>query len=449
MVVTTNSKRSSSVGSAPTSTTSNATTATTTTNHNNELSSRPRNKKKLGINTTPGINNRNSVRTTFYASPASSPTLATMQPPLSPPPIPPPPPGNLFDDYNMSPTSPSTYFSANTTPTTILSPTSMNPVNNHNHSTSFGSKLKPIMSQTSTIATKSLYNGISNNSSSNSSSTGKLLTTISTSVKSLTPQASSQMSSKNIIMKSVGGANAKFYSDEEIKTKLKLLICSDNKFDEIIEFGFPIVPDDRDLEYLRLYGHGSRNNSTSSGISASSDDLHRRLHEPIDQFNNLRRGSENGLVEGRGNGQIPLLLDTPRTPSIGDINGLPGSPASEVVSFKSPNSKFLNSVNAVPREMTLKITLSPPGMRADEEAIYGWQRDHIDTGTMKSVRSLGAVEEDAEELFQMPMPQPQGLLDSPTSPQSGNKIKKVFRFGKLRKPKVSTNTYMITSADMK
>ncbi|CAN6598262.1 hypothetical protein TRVA0_001S05534 [Trichomonascus vanleenenianus] len=169
------------------------------------------------------------------------------------------------------------------------------------------------------------------------------------------------------------GIHAKFFNESDTKTKLKLLSSSDAKFDEIIEFGFPIAPDQRDREYA---------NSTRAEKRFSLD------------------------------------------PS---------------------------NVSAVPREMTLKITLSPPAMRADEKAIYGWQKELIEpSGALKSAKSIEKLVTPAipeYEYTSSSSPISPSSITSSNSTKRGGGMKKVF--GKLgRKQKPTGNPLMITSADM-
>lgn len=139
---------------------------------------------------------------------------------------------------------------------------------------------------------------------------------------------------------------------------------------------------------------------------------------------------------------------------------------------------FLHSpISVVPRERTLKITLTPSSMRADEDTIYGWQNDaNIDSGTIKSLKSLSppTINTGAQGLGtpgttsgeDTPSSSTGKLPISPQSPEpvivstaystsapasledsGASKMKRMF--GKLRKPKPTPNaSIMITSADI-
>lgn len=274
-----------------------------------------------------------------------------------------------------------------------LAATTSNPISG------YPTSLRPVRSQNSTAPS----------SFSNANNTKKIFSQFSTSVKStLTPQ------SATLPVQSLSNVNAKFYSDPEVKAKLRLLTFSNMRFDEVIEFGFPM---DMDPDARR-----------GSKATVASEPLRSDSHH--DAMSNGHGLPYSGLEEWHMSLDKMASFD-------------PSSPLSD--SKLSPSSRHLHSINPVPREMTLKITLSPPAMRADEELIYGWQREHIDTGTVKSIKSLGPVDEEATTPTIDTQLSPVDLSQGLGPKKSG--VKRVF--GKLRKPKPAASPAMITSADMK
>lgn len=132
--------------------------------------------------------------------------------------------------------------------------------------------------------------------------------------------------SKGAAMKDVQ-VNARFYGDADVRAKLRLL-ASDIDFDDIVDHGFP---------QIRLSGgsHGSHGD-------AASDDGARSFE--------FRDHSSAGSLAG-----------------LSDDYGSSGASAISYV-----------TVPGARRDMTLKMTLTPSTMRADEETLYGWQKEQFD-----------------------------------------------------------------------
>lgn len=251
-------------------------------------------------------------------------------------------------------------------------------------------------------------------------------------------------------------SNAKYYQDRDIENKLRLLVASQFKFDEIIEFGFPIHLGPHDISLIG--GQSSPSNeslSPSSGLSGdvappsdlSSPTSLSHWHSQHAALEQIRESMDfAGLTQNKANG-------------VGNFE-VEGSRFSE--SRMSMGSSGLTSpMSAVPRDMTLKFTLTPASMRADEAIIYGWQK------------SLGASDEALEELDDEDYSQSTGTslptssgdvtITQDSTSGSPNSIpvggfgkdsassKKMMKrmFGKLKKnPKSSGPSVMITSADL-
>ncbi|KAJ4288190.1 hypothetical protein N0V90_012207 [Kalmusia sp. IMI 367209] len=160
---------------------------------------------------------------------------------------------------------------------------------------------------------------------------------------------------------------ATHYRDAETRKKLQFL-ASPQKFDEAVEFGFP----------------------SSSG----DDPMPPRYHLPpiSTDARNFSRDMQTFLKDDR----ISFLEDNDEdnkglesdTDSVADFES-PVTPSSAGLSFRyhsrKQSSNFSSSMDStgVPlihpvtgrlnREMTLRMTLTRPDLRADEEQLYGWQ----------------------------------------------------------------------------
>lgn len=166
--------------------------------------------------------------------------------------------------------------------------------------------------------------------------------------------------------------HATHYHNPDARLKLRVYLASPQKFDEAIEFGFP---------------------SNEGVLDASSD--------KENQVPNRRVGSKSGLSDTNKtffNDDAGSLLeddtsiaepDSPVTPSE-DVfkhqhsrlmsmseSGTTGRSEFAHLGFRKPTlhkhteSYSLSSTGA--REMTLRMTLTRPDLRAEEDMIYGWQ----------------------------------------------------------------------------
>lgn len=169
---------------------------------------------------------------------------------------------------------------------------------------------------------------------------------------------------------------ATHYQDPEARQKLRVYLASPSKFDEAIQFGFPA-------------GHPQE--------PPTSDGSRRRSRiKPYDDSENMRSFLDFGGDEEEGDqsehddASSASELDSPRTPQISGLTPPPGhhrptrvstDPLVQSSSMRqqtSASSKPTTSDSYVPnptssREMTLRMTLTRPDLRADEELIYGWQ----------------------------------------------------------------------------
>lgn len=247
-----------------------------------------------------------------------------------------------------------------------------------------------------------------------------------------------------------------FYQDEDVRKKLRLYLGSPQKFDEVIEFGFPSTmqsaEDDIDLldSSLQQTSFNSRvlDNDVQKFLAGNGDSLS-FLDIPDESSTFLEDSDEDGLDDGLDS-LIDNLIDDYKDPLVTDTSSVsdveaPSTPSSEFeddfemvgptpghylaskkpslaslkssatpapakittplarkpsivepLDIKSDTSKPLPpapSDNLTPRarkpsrtdfyerallsnrEMTLRLTLTRPELRASEEDIYGWQND--------------------------------------------------------------------------
>lgn len=163
-------------------------------------------------------------------------------------------------------------------------------------------------------------------------------------------------------------ASAKYYQDPEARLKLRVYLASPQNFDEAIEFGFPSMEDtdDRSLSRPSL----SRAHNTAPSKTFLHDDIP-SLFDGLD-----------GDDDAESTASLPER-DAPYTPINSRFNhdAMLLSP-SEATSCCSSSTLFSKStvrhhtsepfaqMLAGGREMTLRMTLTRPDLRADEKALY-------------------------------------------------------------------------------
>lgn len=88
-------------------------------------------------------------------------------------------------------------------------------------------------------------------------------------------------------------------------------------------------------------------------------------------------------------------------------------------------------------------------MRADDETIYGWQRDHIDTGTFKSLKSVDELSPPDPDYEHNNPPSSPSDTETLNTPAKKTGVKRVFGRFKSNKQKLAPNgAMMITSNDV-
>ena len=163
-------------------------------------------------------------------------------------------------------------------------------------------------------------------------------------------------------------ASAKYYQDPEARLKLRVYLASPQNFDEAIEFGFPSMEDSEEQPLSRP--SLSRAPKTAPCKTFLHDDIP-SLFDALDDDDDAE--SITSLPE----------RDAPYTPihSVFNHDAMLLSPSEATSSgsnstlFPKPTVRHNASepfahLLAGSREMTLRMTLTRPGLRADEKALY-------------------------------------------------------------------------------
>jgi hypothetical protein len=133
---------------------------------------------------------------------------------------------------------------------------------------------------------------------------------------------------------------AAHYQDPNARLKLREYLTSAQKFDEAIEFGFPPLTDSRAMQTSFL-----ADDDKSSVYSDASD------AEPESP-------------------KTPVLVDHPKQHHMAATAAAPTTFTRQ--HMRMPTDPFVSELAS--REMTVRMTLTRPDLRADEGQIYGWQQ---------------------------------------------------------------------------
>ncbi|KAK7521672.1 hypothetical protein IWZ03DRAFT_99247 [Phyllosticta citriasiana] len=225
-----------------------------------------------------------------------------------------------------------------------------------------------------------------------------------------------------------GDANepyAKHYQDPETRSKLREYLASTQKFDEVVEYGFPSSkqPVDRSTEaprsdpYARLASRDVQTflrDDAVSFLSSSYDD---------------ESDEENSSVADMDAPMTPLDHDEGFRAQLPDSNkssmdsrggaSQPWRPNGSHESHLNPFSQSLGN-----REMTLRMTLTRPELRADETELYGWQQSEDRKNDPLALQDLPPENEDKTGMH------------GPFAPHASKHAKLVRKFlGKVKKGK--------------
>ncbi|KAH7124088.1 hypothetical protein B0J11DRAFT_550842 [Dendryphion nanum] len=167
---------------------------------------------------------------------------------------------------------------------------------------------------------------------------------------------------------------ATHYRDPEARKKLRMYLASPQKFDEAVEFGFPSTAKDDTVPvryHLPPITTDARNFSRDMQTFLRDDNV--SFLEDNDE------DDEDGDHKSDTDGESITDVDSPLTPSSiglsfrGHTRHVSPSNFSSVDStgFQLPSTHPMHG--RLNREMTLRMTLTRPDLRADEDQLYGWQ----------------------------------------------------------------------------
>lgn len=151
--------------------------------------------------------------------------------------------------------------------------------------------------------------------------------------------------------------DAAHYQDPEARLKLRLYLASPQKFDEAVEFGFPsveVAPGRRTSE------HPLRKQQSCVGLS----DEQGRQEVTADDKSSVY--SDEISVPESDSPKTPEPLEKPPT--------RPFRAASDATPPPHHHHHDVYAGSQASREMTLRMTLTRPDLRACNDEIYGWQR---------------------------------------------------------------------------
>ncbi|KAH6854500.1 hypothetical protein B0I37DRAFT_336490 [Chaetomium sp. MPI-CAGE-AT-0009] len=169
---------------------------------------------------------------------------------------------------------------------------------------------------------------------------------------------------------------AAHYQDPEARLKLRVYLASPQKFDEAVEFGFPSA------DVMSPAPAANADNTGLDGqpkqkLADASSNMHTFLADHDDD-DDLSLYSDHATSLGDP--------DSPKTPEPVEqrpVTSRHGRVASaDVLGARgygrtTPEGPFYVQAPAASREMTLRMTLTRPDLRAHEDEMYGWQQKAV------------------------------------------------------------------------
>ncbi|KAH8591975.1 hypothetical protein B0O99DRAFT_630823 [Bisporella sp. PMI_857] len=171
--------------------------------------------------------------------------------------------------------------------------------------------------------------------------------------------------------------NATHYQDPEARLKLRVYLASPQKFDEAIEFGFPSIDgvttedkENRPPRTSRDIKGKSHSTETGQSFLLNDVDIDSLFEDDTSMFE-----PESPLTpadqEYRSHHRTSTAFRSKGSKTSTDFSHLG---INKPMLVKQPETYA--QAMAGNREMTLRMTLTRPDLRADETAIYGWQTSH-------------------------------------------------------------------------
>jgi hypothetical protein len=158
---------------------------------------------------------------------------------------------------------------------------------------------------------------------------------------------------------------ATHYRDPEARKKLRTYLAP-QKFDEAIQFGFSAAPEkDAIAPHYQLP-------PITTHARKFSRDMYKYLKDGRHSFLDYKSTDNQGL---ESDGESVMEVESPATPSSTGMSfRLHSRHMSSMDSTGLPSTQ--SSICQLNREMTLRMTLTRPDLRAEDEKLYGWQAQH-------------------------------------------------------------------------
>lgn len=148
------------------------------------------------------------------------------------------------------------------------------------------------------------------------------------------------------------------YQDPETRLKLRAYLASPHKFDEAVEFGFPSVDKPQEVEEK----HPTRSDSLALPHEGGL-----QIMKTLPEDRRCSLYSDDATTSEPDSPRTPTTMDKPALPHLLQTKPAAAAPA-------TANKAEYAQVPAASREMTLRMTLTRPDLRANEDKIYGWQK---------------------------------------------------------------------------
>ncbi|KAM7190295.1 hypothetical protein V8F20_009802 [Naviculisporaceae sp. PSN 640] len=185
---------------------------------------------------------------------------------------------------------------------------------------------------------------------------------------------------------------AAHYQDPEARLKLRVYLASPQKFDEAIEFGFPSADV---LSAAPVPGKENDRRHSRFKYLDNSANMHSFLADEDDD--------ENDRITLNSDHASMADPDSPKTPHAFETKAGSKAPRPHRrVSTEAPNLGEIGGnmmetggyaqAPASSREMTLRMTLTRPDLRAHEDQIYGWQQAQFQSGRKSTTVRYSGVE---------------------------------------------------------
>ncbi|CAK1354429.1 hypothetical protein CB0940_01721 [Cercospora beticola] len=181
------------------------------------------------------------------------------------------------------------------------------------------------------------------------------------------PQANTLRSARSSQNENSSNNKAQFYKDSDARSKLRAFLASPEKFDEALEFGFPVELPDKEQH------HTSRGPTPTMEHFFDEEDLDEEDEE------DLSNGSS---------------MASPMTVGSFSSSETPHGSVDSGIALKSKSSVRSFTPDLDGREMTLRLTLTRRELRAPEDRLYAVQRTQfsgVDVETVDPL-ALGTLE---------------------------------------------------------